>query len=60
MNFSSCRPIERAIFLEYSDAPAEWIAVLCYAYEEAFAEKMRALGDPPGVASDFLPSSNLP
>ena len=38
-------PVERVIFHEYSDAPAEGIAVLCYAYEEAFAEKVRALGD---------------
>ena len=36
---------ERTIFHDYSDAPAEGIAVLCYAYEEAFAEKVRALGD---------------
>ena len=39
------RPAQRAIFHDYSDAPAEGIAVLCYAYEEAFAEKVRALGD---------------
>ena len=39
------RPAKRAIFHDYSDAPAEGIAVLCYAYEEAFAEKIRALGD---------------
>ena len=38
-------PAERPIFHDYSDAPAEGIAVLCYAYEEAFAEKVRALGD---------------
>ena len=38
-------PTERVIFHDYSDAPEEGIAVLCYAYEEAFAEKVRALGD---------------
>ena len=39
------RPVKRVIFHDYSDAPAEGIAVLCYAYEEAFAEKVRAFGD---------------
>ena len=39
------QPVKRAIFHDYSDAPAEGIAVLCYAYEEAFAEKVRAFGD---------------
>ena len=39
------RPVKRAIFHDYSDAPEEGIAVLCYAYEEAFAEKVRAFGD---------------
>ena len=39
------RPVKRTIFHDYSDAPAEGIAVLCYAYEEAFAEKVRAFGD---------------
>ena len=38
-------PTERVIFHDYSDAPEEGIAVLCYAFEEAFAEKVRALGD---------------
>ena len=38
-------PAKRAIFHDYTDAPEEGIAVLCYAYEEAFAEKVRALGD---------------
>ena len=38
-------PTKRVIFHDYSDAPAEGIAVVCYAYEEAFAEKVRALGD---------------
>ena len=38
-------PVERAIVHEYSDAPAGGIAVLCYACEEVFAEKVRALGD---------------
>lgn len=38
-------PAERNVFHEYSDAPTDGIAALCYAYEEAFAEKLRALGD---------------
>ena len=38
-------PTERMIFHDYSDTPEEGIAVRCYAYEEAFAEKIRALGD---------------
>ena len=38
-------PAKRPIFHDYSDAPADGFAVLCYAYEEAFAEKVRALGD---------------
>ena len=38
-------PAKRAIFHDYSDAPTQGIPVRCYAYEEAFAEKVRALGD---------------
>ena len=38
-------PDERIVFHEYSDAPTDGIAARCYAYEEAFAEKLRALGD---------------
>ena len=38
-------PTERTIFHEYSDAPDEGITVRCYAYEEAFGEKTRALGE---------------
>ena len=38
-------PAERVIFHDYSDVPTEGITVSCYAYEEAFAEKVRALGD---------------
>ena len=38
-------PAKRTISHDYSDAPEEEITVLCYAYEEAFAEKVRALGD---------------
>lgn len=37
--------VERVIFHDYSDTLAEGITVRCYAYEEAFAEKVRALGD---------------
>lgn len=39
------RPSQRVIFHDYSDAPQEGIRVRCYAYEEAFGEKVRALGD---------------
>ncbi len=38
-------PAERVIFHDYSDEPEGGITVLCYTYEEAFAEKVRALGD---------------
>ena len=38
-------PADRAIFHDYSDTPAEGITARCYAYEEAFAEKVRALGE---------------
>lgn len=38
-------PAEIVIFHDYSDAPEEGITVKCYAYEEAFAEKVRAFGD---------------
>ena len=37
--------VERTICHDYSDAPEDGISVLCYSYEEAFAEKVRALGD---------------
>ena len=36
---------KRTIFHDYSDAPEEEITVLCYAYEETFAEKVRALAE---------------
>ncbi len=35
----------RPVFHPYSDVPAEGIWANCYAYEEAFAEKVRALGE---------------
>ena len=38
-------PAEPVIFHDYSDVPTERISVRCYAYEEAFAEKVRALGE---------------
>ena len=38
-------PAEPVIFHDYSDVPAEGISIRCYAYEEAFAEKVRALGE---------------
>ena len=46
-------PAERVIFHDYSDAPTEGITVICYAYEEAFAEKVRALGD--RYSPDLIP-----
>ncbi len=38
-------PVEIAIFHPYGDAPVDGIAVHAYAYEEAFAEKIRALAE---------------
>jgi len=38
-------PIEASVFHPYSDAPAEGIVARSYAYEEAFAEKVRALAE---------------
>jgi len=38
-------PAQRDVFHPYSDRPPEGIFVTCYAYEEAFAEKVRALAE---------------
>ena len=38
-------PIHTRIFHPFSDDPANGIVVQCYAYEEVFAEKVRALGE---------------
>ncbi|MEZ5998179.1 MAG: nucleotidyl transferase AbiEii/AbiGii toxin family protein [Hyphomonas sp.] len=38
-------PIRVSVFHPYSDAPAEGIDVLAYAYEELFGEKVRALAE---------------
>ena len=38
-------PVRVPIFHPYSDAPADGITVLSYAYEEAFGEKVRALAE---------------
>ncbi len=38
-------PIRRAVHHPYSDAPAGGIDALCYAFEEIYAEKMRALAE---------------
>ena len=38
-------PVWRPVHHPYSDAPAEGMRVLCYAYEEVFAEKLRALAE---------------
>ena len=38
-------PVQMSIWHPYNDAPAEGIKVLAYAYEEVFAEKIRALAE---------------
>lgn len=38
-------PARRKVHHGYSDAPIEGIEILCYPYEEVFAEKLRALGE---------------
>ena len=38
-------PVQISIWHPYSDAPVEGIKVLAYAYEEVFAEKIRALAE---------------
>ena len=38
-------PVRLRVFHPYSDEPADGITVSSYAYEEAFAEKTRALGE---------------
>jgi len=38
-------PTYREVFHPYSDRPHDGISITCYAYEEAFGEKMRALGE---------------
>ena len=38
-------PVRTPIFHPYSDALADGITVLSYAYEEAFGEKVRALAE---------------
>lgn len=38
-------PVRREVFHAYSDRPQEGIWISCYAYEEAFGEKVRALGE---------------
>ena len=45
MKCSFCRRQNTASLNDYSDAPEEGIGVWCYAYEEAFGEKTRALGE---------------
>ena len=37
--------VRREVFHPYSDRPEEGLWVNCYAYEEAFGEKVRALGE---------------
>ncbi len=38
-------PVRRAIHHPYSDDPEEGLSALCYAFEEVFAEKIRALAE---------------
>jgi hypothetical protein len=38
-------PVERPVSHPYSDAPPDGIVAHCYAYEEIFAEKVRALAE---------------
>lgn len=38
-------PVERPVVHPYSDAPEAGITAHCYAYEEVFGEKVRALGE---------------
>jgi len=38
-------PVRRNVHHPYSDAPADGMDVLCYAFDEVFAEKMRALAE---------------
>ncbi|MGH8687252.1 MAG: nucleotidyl transferase AbiEii/AbiGii toxin family protein [Burkholderiales bacterium] len=38
-------PVRRPVHHPYSDRPEEGIEVLCYAFEEVFAEKIRALAE---------------
>ena len=38
-------PVRRAIHHPYSDDPEEGLSALCYAFEEVFAEKVRALAE---------------
>lgn len=38
-------PVSRPVNHPYTDAPAGGISARCYAYEEVFAEKIRALGE---------------
>jgi len=37
--------VRREVFHPYTDRPEEGIRINCYAYEEAFGEKLRALGE---------------
>jgi hypothetical protein len=39
------RGVRRAVWHPYSDSPPTGISAFCYAYEELFAEKVRALGE---------------
>lgn len=38
-------PVERPVVHSFSDVPEAGIKALCYAYEEVFGEKVRALGE---------------
>lgn len=43
--FLALPPVERSVVHPYSDQPETRITALCYAYEEVFGEKVRALGE---------------
>lgn len=38
-------PVRRMVHHGYSDSPVTGIEIMCYQYEEVFAEKLRALGE---------------
>lgn len=38
-------PVRREVFHPYSDRPEAGVSISCYAYEEAFGEKLRALAE---------------
>ena len=45
--------VRREVFHPYSDRPEDGLWINCYAYEEAFGEKIRALGEALLIAADI-------